>query len=102
MPGPRVSVLGTVPSLEPEDDPGIHFSGQAWACGWIAGSSQVEPGNDSQSSVSSCPSGASDLPRIPSLRLDGVTARAVTYVEAGRPHHSAIRGRQALIPDAGE
>jgi hypothetical protein len=42
MPGPRVTVRGTVSGLEPEDDPGIHVSGGQDRCvfrAWIAGSS---------------------------------------------------------------
>ena len=36
MPGPRVTVRGTVPSLEPEDEPGIQ---ETMDC-------RVKPGND--------------------------------------------------------
>jgi hypothetical protein len=45
MPGPRVTVRGTVPSLEPEDDPGIHGSNRPTAS---SGSMdcRVKPGND--------------------------------------------------------
>jgi hypothetical protein len=40
-----------VPSPEPEDDPGIHFSVQARACAWIAGSSPAMTVNQAYASV---------------------------------------------------
>ena len=46
MPGSRVIVRGTVPSPEPEDDPGIHGSNQATPPRGAI-DCRVKPGNDS-------------------------------------------------------
>jgi hypothetical protein len=49
MPGPRVIVPDAAPSLEPEDDLGIHRSNQAIA--WRSRTDcRVKPGNDNKES----------------------------------------------------
>jgi hypothetical protein len=45
MPGPRVTVRDTVPSLEPEDDPGIHGSYRPTAASGPM-DCRIKPGND--------------------------------------------------------